>query len=155
MSQETGRWSEENMKQARLENLAKGRETLKKKRENSGGSKMPFTVNPINENPTIATDSDERKQSENARAEAGRRGEENNSRQQDAGGKSWLLGQICDFSYGLFFTLSSVAFTMALPIMVDGIRGAILQRNHAPTLPTTSKSGKDDSNTFNAGDIMF
>lgn len=116
---------------------------------------MPFTVSPIDENPTIAIDFDERAQSENARAEADRRGEENNSRQQDVGGKSWLLGQICNFSYGLFFTLSSVAFTMALPIVVDGIRGAILQRSHAPTLPATSKSGKNDSNTFNAGDIMF
>jgi len=60
-----------------------------------------------------------------------------------------------DFTYGLLFTLSSVAFTMALPIVVDRIRNSYDRTHPVDSLPRTQSQSAEQDRNYSDRDVMF
>jgi hypothetical protein len=135
------RWSEENVTKRRLENLAKAREELKKKREGTSGGNKHFTVTPIVATPTpqVISKSD----TDDTAASYG----------------EVFRGKLSDFGYALFFSVSSLAISMAVPIVVDALRDAFLQhRGIQPDVGFAKENRAKDPDFYSAGssgDIIF
>lgn len=129
------RWSAENVTKRRLENLAKAREELKKKRDGTSAGNKHFTVTPIVETPTpLATSKSDTDDNEPGYGEVFR-------------------GKLSDFGYALFFSVSSLALSMAVPLVVDAIRDTFLQyRGIQPTPGFAKEDGAKDPDFFSTGD---
>jgi hypothetical protein len=139
---EPDRWSEENVNKRRLENLAKGRETLKKKREAQLGSKLPFEVTPITTSvkATIPHVSEESEESI----------DENNF---TTSIRPWdFSAELRNAGYSILCSFASIAVGLALKVLVDGLRDSIL---HPPSTPDNVRREDGNKGGFSDRDIIF
>lgn len=138
---EQDRWSAENVTKRRLENLAKAREELKKKRDGTSVGNKHFTVTPIVETPTPLPTS--KSDTDDTAASYG----------------EVFRGKLSDFGYALFFSVSSLAISMAVPLVVDALRDTFLQyRGIQPDASFTKENRAKNPDFYSAGssgDIIF
>lgn len=118
------RWSEENIRKTKLENLAKAREARKSKREGGNSTTShPFTVSPAEKIPKSVDINEAELLSEPSNA--------------------YIPEFIINAPRTIFFSFCSIALSLAIPTVVGIVRDSLLQLTHPIGNEITFQRGDD------------